>query len=123
VYRCAANAEEHVVVHLQTFDAVEDLDTRTRLALSQDERVVHKAIAAVRISGSVTTDAGHARTLCWNMLKNISDYVRVFASRVVTNVLVAVRIWTNQFDLAVETAGHPVVINLVPFRAALDVVA
>src|SRR5262245_53325340 len=42
--RCTANAEVHVVVHLKTLDAVEDLHHRTRLSLAQDERVVDEAI-------------------------------------------------------------------------------
>jgi len=40
--RCTTDTEEHVVVHLETLDAVEDLDARTRLSLAQDERVVTK---------------------------------------------------------------------------------
>src|SRR3954451_10129903 len=44
VDRRATDTEEHVVMHFETLDAVEDLDARTHLALSQDERVVHKAI-------------------------------------------------------------------------------
>src|SRR5689334_7993276 len=123
VDRRTTDAEEHVVVHLETLDAVEDLDARTHLPLSQDECVVHKAIAAVRISGTVASNARHARSLSCDVLKNVSDNVRVFASRVVTDLLVAVWIWSNQFDLAVEPARHPVVIDLVALRAALDVVA
>src|SRR5689334_132135 len=99
VDRRTTNAEEHVVVHLETLNAVEDLDTRTRLTLSQDERVVHKAIAAVRISRAIAANTRHARALGCDVLKDISDNVRVFASRVVTDLLVAVRIWSNQFDL------------------------
>src|SRR6185369_4047740 len=110
-------------MHLETLDAVKNLDARTRLSLSQDERVVHKAIAPVRISGTVASNARHARSLSCDVLKNISDNVRVFASRVVADVLIAVRIWSNQFDLAVETARHPVVIDLVALRSTLDVVA
>ena len=41
----------------------------------------------------------------------------------VDDLLVAVRIWSNQLDLAVETTGDPVVIDLVSLRATLDVVA
>src|SRR6185295_8360610 len=38
INRCTADAEEHVVVHLQTLDALKDLDAWTHLTLSQDER-------------------------------------------------------------------------------------
>src|SRR4051794_32544576 len=50
VDRCTTNSEEDVVVHLETLDALEDLDARTHLPLSEDERVVHKSITPVGMS-------------------------------------------------------------------------
>ena len=57
------------------------------------------------------------------MLEDVTDYIRIFARRVGVNFLVAVWVWTNQLDLAVETARDPVVIDLIAFSSALDVVA
>src|ERR1051326_149499 len=45
--RGTTNSEEHVVVHLETLDTVEDLHARARLTLAQDEGVVDEAITAV----------------------------------------------------------------------------
>src|SRR6185503_9391749 len=73
VDRCTTNSEEHVVMHFETLDTVEDLDAGTHLPLSQNERVIHKSITPVRISGTVTSNARHARSLGCDVLKNISD--------------------------------------------------
>src|SRR6185369_2098060 len=116
VYRRTTNAEVHVVVHLKTLDAVEDLHHRTCLSLAQDECVVDEAITTICISGTVTTNAGHARALRRNVLKHISHDIRIFTRCIVTDVLVAVRIGSNQFDLSIKTTGDPVVIDLVTFR-------
>src|SRR5215216_5895363 len=75
VDRRAADAEEHVVVHLETLDALKDLDARTHLPLSEDERVVYKSITSVGMSGAVATDTGHASALRWDVLKHVSDNI------------------------------------------------
>src|SRR5215211_2722707 len=100
VDRCTTDAEEHVVVHLETLDAFKDLDAWTHLPLSQDERVVYKSIASVGMSGAVATDTGHASALRWDVLKHISDNIRILAGCVCSDVLVAMRIRTDQLDLA-----------------------
>src|SRR6185503_19010279 len=63
------------------------------------------------------------RALRRDMLENVADNVRIFARRVGVNFLVAVWVRTNQFDLAVEAARNPVVINLIALSSALDVVS
>src|SRR6185503_2863065 len=123
VDRCTTDAEEHVVVHFETLDAFKDLDAWTHLALSQDERVVDKAITSIGVSGAVPTDAGHACALRSHVLKNISDHVRILAGCIGCNVLVAMRIRSNQLNLSVEAARDPVVINFVALRSTLDVIA
>src|SRR6185369_11172395 len=123
VDRRAANAEEYVVVHFEALDAVEDLHAGTGLSLAQDKRVVDETITTISISGTVAANAGHARALRRNVLKHISHDIRIFTRSIVANVLVAVWIRANQFDLTVKTARHPVVVNLVALRATLDVVA
>src|SRR6185503_15693587 len=95
VDRCSTNAEEHVVVHFETFNAVEDLHARARLTLTQNESVVDETVTTVRISGTVSTNAGNTCALRRDVLKHIADDVRVFARRIVADVLVAVRIWSD----------------------------
>src|SRR5215212_791536 len=82
VDRCTTDAEEHVVVHFETLDAFENLDAWTHLSLSQDEGVVYKPITSVGMTGAVPTNARHACSLRWNVLKNISDNIRILAGRI-----------------------------------------
>src|SRR6185503_14478209 len=123
VNRCTADAEEHVVVHLETLNTFKNLDARTYLTLSQDERVVYKPVSPIGVASTVATNARHSRALRSNMLKHVANDVRVFSSRILANVLVPVRVRPDQLNLTVKTTRDPVVIDLIAFGAALYVVA
>src|SRR6476619_1049028 len=123
VNRCTADAKEHVVVHLETLNTFKNLDARTYLTLSQDERVVYKPISPIGVASAVATNARHSRALRSNVLKNVANNVRVFSSRILADVLVPVRVRPDQLNLTVKTTRDPVVIDLIAFGAALYVVA
>src|ERR1041385_587851 len=119
---CTTNSEEHVVVHLEAFNAVEDFHARTCLTLAKNERVVYESVATICVIGSIAPYAGHSCTLSWDVLKDVAHNIRILASRVVTDVLVPVRIGTNQFYFAIKATRDPVVVNLITLSAALNIV-
>src|SRR4029078_6512444 len=101
----------------------EGLNGGTDLSLSQDEGVVDEAIETLGFSGAVTAHARHACALRRYMLENVADYIRILARCVGVNFFIAVWVRTNQLDLAVETTGNPVVVNLIALSPAFNVFA
>src|SRR5690242_7138460 len=110
-------------MHLEAFNAVEDLNARTCLTLPQNERVVDEPVATISITGSIATYAGHSCTLSWDVLKDVANNIRILAGRIMTDLLVPVWIGTYQLYLAIKTARDPVVINLIALGTTLNIVA